>query len=267
MRELKFSALLLIFLFLTGWWVLLKTSPFNTDFNNQVFGATYGLVAFLGGLWGLSASRGWGGYRSMLGKALILFSMGLLAQEFGQLVYSYFIWFLRISVPYPSLGDVGYFGSIPCYIIGVVYLAKSIGINISLKTFWGKLQALIIPIILLLISYFFFLRGYEFDLGNPIRIFLDFGYPLGQAVYISITIVTYILQKDKLGGIMKSKVLLILLALSLQYVSDYTFLYQSSRGTWSVGGINDYMYLVSYFVMSLALIRLGAVAKDLKGKQ
>ena len=55
---------------------------------------------------------------------------------------------------------------------------------------------------------------------------------------------------------MKNKILFVLFALVIQFLCDYTFLYQSSKGIWQVGGVNDYMYLVAYFVMTLALINL-----------
>ena len=35
----------------------------------------------------------------------------------------------------------------------------------------------------------------------------------------------------------------------------YTFLYQASRGTWEANGLNDYMYLISYVLMSLAVLQ------------
>ena len=89
---------------------------------------------------------------------------------------------------------------------------------------------------MLAVGYFLFLQGYEFDWSDPLKVFLDFGYPFGQAIYVSIAILTYLLSRGILGGIMKGKILFILFALCMQFLSDYTFLYQSSKGTWSVGG-------------------------------
>src|SRR6185369_3281343 len=109
----------------------------------------------------------------------------------------------------------------------------------------------------LIASYMIFLQGYEFDWSNPLRVFLDFGYPLGQAFYVSLAILVFILSKNFLGGLMRPKVLLILLAIAVQYIADYNFLYQAYNETWVNGGYGDYIYLISYFLMTFALINLG----------
>ncbi len=108
---------------------------------------------------------------------------------------------------------------------------------------------------LLAYSYWVFLKGYEFDWSAPLKIFLEFGYPLGQAIYVSLAILTLFLTRGVLGGVMKNRVLFVLFALLMQYLADYTFLYQASQETWAAGGINDYMYLASYFIMALALLQ------------
>ena len=40
----------------------------------------------------------------------------------------------------------------------------------------------------------------------------------------------------------------------LQYFSDFIFLYQVSKGIWIAVGLNDFMYLCSYFTMAYGLI-------------
>ena len=86
--------------------------------------------------------------------------------------------------------------------------------------------------------------------------FLDFGYPLGQALYVSLALLTYLLSTKTLGGIMKNKVLLILFALAVQYAADYNFLSQAYAETWRNGGYGDAIYLLAYFLMALGLIQL-----------
>lgn len=256
---------ILLFLVLTSWWIYGLQNP--NFYQTRYFGdfpSIYGLMALWGAIWGVAIAKKWGGFSSIVGKALIMFSLGLFAQVFGQITYAYLSFYKNIEVPYPSIGDIGYFGSIPLYIYGVILLAQASAVKIKLQSLMSIIQAVIIPLIMLTIGYFLFLREYQFDWSNPIKIFLDFGYPLGQAIYISLTIVTYLLSRGILGGLMKNTVLFILFALSIQFFSDYTFLYQSNTGIWQVGGINDYMYLVSYFVMTLALMRFELVYKKLK---
>ncbi len=256
-----------IFLVLTVWWLIspsFQQSPDVRFFGD--FGSIYVIMALLGGIWGIRISEKWGGIKSIMGRATLMFSLGLFAQAFGQLVYAYYSFYKHISVPYPSLGDVGYFGSIPLYIYGVILLGQASGVKLGLRSFKNKIQAVIIPIAMLILSYTLFLQEYEFDWSNPVKIFLDFGYPLTQAIYVSLAMLTYLLSKNVLGGIMKNKIFFILIALGVQFLSDYTFLYQSIRGIWSVGGFNDYMYLISYFVMTLALLQLRLTALKLRGQ-
>lgn len=251
------------FVVTTVWWVALFLSGVQQTFYNYLFGATYGLMALWGGAWGLLIAKKWGGFSSVIGQAIIGLSLGLLAQEFGQVVFSFYNLFLGVEIPYPSLADVGFFGSIPLYIVGIYLLAKASGTRFSLRAAVSKLQVAIIPILMLTLSYIFFLRDYEFNVGDPLKIFLDFGYPMGQALYISIAILTYTLSRRLLGGIMRSKILFLVVAFVVQYLADYNFLFQSSRGTWVNGGYGDYVYLVAYFLMTLGLIQFKTVAERL----
>ena len=109
-----------------------------------------------------------------------------------------------------------------------------------------------------------FLKNYEFDWSNLLKVFLDFGYPLGQAFYVSLALLTFLLSKEFLGGLMKPKVLIILFALAVQYMADYNFLTQVNNGTWINGGYGDYIYLLAYFLMTIALINLGSVFEKIQ---
>lgn len=260
-KQWQAKVALFIFLVFSAWWVYLQFLPKETDLH-KIFGESYGILALVGATFGIIFSKRWGGLKTVLGKALIMFSIGLLAQEFGQIAYAYYIYYLHIDIPYPSIGDIGFFGTIPFYIYGAYLLAKASGVKISLGSFKNRLQAILIPIGMLFIGYFLFLRGYEFDFSNPVKIFLDFGYPLGQAVYISIGLLTYLLSRDILGGLMKNRILFFILAFGAQFLADYIFLYFQSQ--YYNGSFIDYMYLISYFLMTMALIHMESTFLKLK---
>jgi hypothetical protein len=199
-----------------------------------------------------------------MGRSILAFSVGLLLQSFGQSVYAYYALFGGVEVPYPSLGDVGFFGSIPCYIYGTYLLGRVTGVRVSMKRYTEKLSAIILPLVLLLSSYAMFLRGYDFSEVSLLTGVLDFGYPLGQALYVSLAILILILSKKSLGGLMKKPLQFLLLALFVQYAADYMFLYQISRDTWFAGGMNDVVYLLAYFIMTIALIRIYKAFESIK---
>lgn len=264
-REWQAQIAILLFILLSLWWYI-NGNIIGYD-SKRFFGdfpSIYGVMALWGAIWGILIAHKWGGLKSVMGKAILMFSLGLFAQEFGQLAYAYLSFFLNIEVPYPSIGDIGYFGSIPLYLYGVYLLAKASGIKFAFAKMTNVAIAIVIPLIMLSLSYFLFLQNYEFDWSMPLVIFLDFGYPMGQAIYISLALLTFLLSQRVLGGIMRDKIFFILFALLLQYASDYVFLFQAHNGTWSAGGVNDYMYLVSYLFMTLGILQLETTIKKLR---
>ena len=258
--QAKFAIGLLILL--TVWYFvspMLGTERYFGDFPS-----IYGVMALWGGFWGIVISRQWGFTKSIMGKAVLFFSLGLFAQEFGQIVYAYYSFFQHVEIPYPSIGDIGYFGSIPLYIYAVILLAQASGVRLGLKSVTNKILLVLIPVVMLGVGYFLFLQDYIVDWSDPVRVFLDFGYPLGQAIYIAIAILTYSLTRGVLGGVMKSKILFFLFALVVQFLADYVFLIQAYYGAWLAGGFNDYMYLLAYFFMTLAILQLKTVRDTLQ---
>ncbi len=236
----------------------------STKSDLKIWASVYQVVALFGGVVGIFVARKWGGYKSVIGKATLFFSLGLLMQVFGQSFDSYLNVIKNIEIPYPSVGDIGFFGSVVFYIIGAIYTLKSVGFQFSFKSLKGKLISIFIPLVLLICSYFFFLNGYTFDWSNPLKIFLDFGYPLGEAIYVSIAILAFLISFKYLGGIMKKPMLFLMFALVAQYSSEFTFLYQANAGTWYAGGVNDFMYFTSYFIMSLAILQLNSAFERIK---
>lgn len=244
-----------------AWWLVVRPQP-SGHYDKQLFAAGYGAMAAWGGLWGLLIARKWGFASSVMGRSLIMFALGLFAQEFGQLSYSYYIYYLKIDVPYPSWGDLGYFSSILFYIYGTWLLARASGIHFSLKSVSNKIQAILIPAALFVGSYVLLLKEKQFNFTSPLTVFLDFGYPFGEAIYVSLALLTYLLTRKLLGGIMRNKILFILLALLIQYSADFSFLLQVKQETWSAGELNDLVYLGAYTVMTLALMRFATLEKS-----
>lgn len=246
------------------WWLSFQRVVTDQGLAVQWFGTTYGLMALIGSIIGLLGVKKWGGFKTVLGKALTFFSLGLLAQEVGQLTYAYYIYGAKIQIPYPSWGDMAYFGSVLLYICAAFFLTKAVGAQYLLKSTNYKFIAVIVPGILLAVSYAVFLYRHEYDFSHPLTVFLDFGYPIGQAVYISIAITAYLLSRKMLGGVMKSGIVLIILALFIQYIADFTFVYQSSRGTYLAGKFDDFLYLLAYFALASAMVKFHTIHHSLK---
>lgn len=250
------------FFLLAAWWVY--SFFILGDYNNLIWGASYQVIAALGAVFGFIASFRWGGLQSALGRSIFFFALGLTFQVFGQSTFSYYNLVAEVDIPYPSIADIGYFGSIPLYIYATFLLLRVSGGVLGLKSYANKAIAVVLPLVMLGFSYYFFLNGYEFDWSAPLNVFLDFGYPLGQAIYVSLALLTYVLSKKYLGGTMKNSILTILFGLVVQYIADYNFLFQAYRETWVNGGYGDFLYLIAYLVMTFGLINLGHVFENIK---
>ena len=264
-HKILFWILALLFVSLSLWYFYIHNFDLSdTESARQAWASVYQVVALFGGIVGLSVSSKWGGYKSMMGKATLWLSLGLLLQTFGQSVNSYYNYFQHQSIPYPSIGDVGFMGSVFAYIFGAHFLIRTTGFKFSFKSTKGKLIAVGVPVLILGFSYFYFLKGYSFDWSNPVKILLDFGYPLGQAAYLSIACLAFLSCRSFLGGVMEKPLIYLMIALMFQYLSDFTFLYQANAGTWYVGGLNDFLYFISYLMMTLSLFIIGSTFDKIK---
>ncbi len=261
-HETTFKVSCLLFLVFSIWWIILHLFDASAT-QILIWADLYHVTALFGAIAGLVISKKWGGFKSMLGRAIFMFSIGLLCESFAQSAGSYLAWKLG-TVPYPSLSDVGAFGALIFYAVAVILLAKASGVHVSLRSYKGKLLAVIIPLLFLGASFAIFLRSYQFDWSQPLTTFLDIGYPLGEAFYVSMAILAYLLSRKVLGGVMKVPTLFFIAALISEYIADFLFLYDSHAGTYVVGAFNDLLFVVSYSLMAISLIQLGVVFKWIK---
>jgi len=254
----------LTFLGFVIWWLSFQHVVDKQGLSVQWFSGTYGILAFIGAIIGFCTAKKWGGFKTVLGKALMFFSLGLLAQEAGQLITAYYIYVSKIQIPYPSLGDIAYFASTLFYLSGAIFLTKAVGVKFSFRMARYKVIAPLVPVVLLSISYWLLLHHHQYNWHQPLTVFLDLGYPLGDACYISLAVVAYLLSRKMLGGIMRKGILVLIFALLLQYIADFTFLYQSNRGTYLSGKYDDLFYLIAYFVTTLAMVKFYSTYQSLR---
>ena len=166
----------IIILFIYGiilfWWLILQA---GTDAQQAyLFNWSYGIIGLLTAAYAIKLSFDkWGGYKSILGRGLIFLAGGLFGQWLGLQIWTYYNVIAKVEVPYPSLADFGYFALIPFYSLAAWMFAKASGAKFSLRTTNGKVFALFIPFIWLLISYLLFLKNVGIDWSDPIKTFLD----------------------------------------------------------------------------------------------
>lgn len=256
-RALRYSTI--FFGVMTLWWLYMYFTGIREGVQTTWFLLLYPLITAVGGMYGLVFAKKWGGFKSTFGSSIALFAFGLLAQTAGQYLYNYYQIYLGIDAPYPSIGDFFYFASVLLYIIAAYKLIKVSGFKLTIDSLGGKLKAIIIPALILFGSYWLLLRGYEFSEATPLIIFLDFGWLIGNALYVGIAILALLISKNILGGLMRAPIMLLIIALVAQFLADFVFSYQVSGEVVSYypGGPNDYLYFLGYFLMTYALFAIG----------
>lgn len=257
----KFSwVILAYYLFIVLWWFKIFFSGSRDLPENYWFNLSYGLIALTGSVHGLYLSyRIWGGHKSVIGRGIIFLSLGLLGEWFGNVAWGYGNIILKEALPYPGIADIGFFSIIPLYALASLNFAHAAGAKFSLQNINGKLLAIAIPLLMVSVAWYFFLKDIPFDLSNPIKLFLDYGYPGGEAITVSITLLTYQLTRKLLGGKMRAKVLFVILALIAQYVTDYSFLYSAGKSLYYNANFVDLMYATSLTLMTLCIISYRAI--------
>lgn len=253
----------IFFVIFTIWWIYIFLFSRNDQWGRSLFSCTYTVIAIWGGIIGLIIGKKWGGLQSLMGKSVSMFSIGLLFQSFGQIAYGYFmIFYAPYKFMYPSLGDIGYFGSIFFYIYGAFLILKSAKAKNTVILMFQKFTAIIIPLLLLTISYVFFLNGYKPDFSHPFTLFLDFAYPLSQSICLFLAILAFIYSTTLSTGLMKQRIRVIIFALVSQYIADYVFLFSLKKDITKPGDFVDYLYLFAYFIMTLAILQFRTIQGD-----
>lgn len=222
-----------------------------------IFAFLYGLIPLYGGIIGLQKSRKWGMFGSKMGKAVFFLSLGLFTWGFGELIWSYYNFFLNQDIPYPSLADASFILSWPLWGIGTFYLSHATGVKYGLKKISGRFQLVILPIIAAAISYYLLVvvaRGGSFTFeGGFAKVFFDLAYPIGDVVILTMAFLVYGLSFQYLGGRFKFPVLVLLSGFVVNYMADFGFSYTTTTGSFYNGSWVDLLFATAVFLLSFAI--------------
>ena len=245
------------YLLIIIWWVLLFFSGQKNTINNYSFVFVYGLLPFIGGIFGILEAKKWGLFSSTLGKALFFLSLGLITWSGGETIWSYYNLVLHIEIPYPSWADASFIASWPFWTLGVVYLSFATGVKFGLKKMHGKLLLFFIPIISILSSYYLLVtvarQGSLEIAGGPIKIFFDLAYPVWDVVILTLVLLVYGLSFKFLGGRFKWPVIIILIGFIINYLADFSFSYTTTIESYFNGNWVDLLFATAMFILSFGI--------------
>jgi hypothetical protein len=228
-----------------------------------IFGFAYSFIPLAGSLVGFNITRKWGFSKSSVGKAVFYLSLSLLLWAIGEFIWSYYNFFLNANVPYPSWADAAFILTYPLWAIGMIYFGIASGANLGLKKMSGKLLLVIVPILVLLLSWYVMVvlaRGGSITSGGDIiTVFFDIAYPVGDAIILTMAFLIFGLSFRYWGGQIKWPVIIIIIGFLVEYIADFGFSYTTAINTYYNGSWVDLL-----FATSLTILGLGVAMLDIK---
>lgn len=227
---IKYTFFSLIFTWLL--FNLITSSTIYADF----FALALALTALFGSVFTFNRSKEWGFSKSQVGLSLLFISLALLMWFFGQTFY-----FLD-SKTESKLHIYEFFFIFidPLYLLGIYYIAKSIGTFNYLKS---NFSLILLPILIFILNFLIVSYANKGD-------FLEILYNLNITdVYIfgSIVLATFVicilLFSKKLGGVYKKALHILLIGILFQYFGDNLFAFFESQDL--NGSFADLLFFVS----------------------
>jgi hypothetical protein len=259
--NIRNKTLTFIFVALLVWWVSIFLRHKSDTLENYLYSLTYGLIPLIWGIFGLRISRLWGGFKSVMGKSISFLSLGMVVWGVANLIYNgYYNIVVNIPVPYPSIADYIYVLCFPAWIIGIIYLSKASGMFLSLRKLKGKLLLLIIPLCAIAVSFyllFIVARGGALDTAGGIeKLIFDIAFPVGDVLILTFSLILYGLSFDYLGGHYKLPIIITLIGFGLAYITDFSYSYTTTVGTFFVANWVDLLYTVTFFFLAIGITSL-----------
>lgn len=235
-------------------WIGIQYSGLTDLTINLLYSFSNGFLATVAGFTGIMIARHWGGSNSAVGRAIVYISAGTISWGMGTLVWSFYNFVLKVEVPYPSLADLGYALAIPLWTLGVFYLSKATGARFSLRQRRGRMMIVLLPTLAAIVSYYFLYivaRQSSFIVeGGLLKILLDFYYPIGDWVILTVAFLVFGLSLQYLGGRFRAPVLIILFGFVCMFISDFSFSYTTTVETYYNGHLVDMLFTLAIFFIS-----------------
>ena len=205
------------------------------------------ITPLLGAIYSFYRFKEWGLYKSYMGISLLSIGLSLTMFFLGQSLY-----FLdSFLTPKLELYDFFFIFMDPLYLIGIYYIAKTIG---TFKYFHSNLSLIFLPILLLVINYL--IVGFLTN-NDVILLILNFDIN-GLFIFGSILLATFIICilifSNKLGGVFKKSLHLILVGILFQFAGDNVFKFLQNQD--SNGTLADLLFFVSLSLITYGVYKL-----------
>ncbi|HSX08897.1 MAG TPA: hypothetical protein VLF93_01980 [Candidatus Saccharimonadales bacterium] len=225
-----------------------------------IFALVEGLIPFIASFLGFRKAQHWGLFKSTMGMAVFLFSLGLFCWGLGELIWSYYNFFLDANVPYPSWADAGFIMSYPIWGAAIFILGRATGAKFGLRKMGGKILLVAVPIAIFVVSWYLLVQiargGSITSGGGPLKVFFDFAYPSFDVIMLTMAFLIYGLSFQYLGGRFKWPVVITLFGFFIEYFADFGFSYTTTVGTYYNGCLVDLLFATGMFILSFGITSL-----------
>jgi len=231
-----------------------------TDNPSNLYTNLYGIIPLIGGIYGLMVAKHWGGFKSKVGKAVTLLSLGLVTWGLGMVIWIYYNLILGVEIPYPSWADAAFILSWPLWGAGAAFLSIATGAKFGARQIRGRVMLFVIPIAVIAVSYYFLVtvarQGVVSAYEDGLKTFFDLAYPIGDVIILAVALLIIGLSYSYFGGIYKKAIFFILGAFVINYLADFTFSYTTSLETYYNGSLADVLFIITMTVLATGIAKL-----------
>lgn len=241
------------------YWTVLFVTGTKEGFHNIFYSFLFGLTPLIGGIVAALNGRVWGGLQTAMGRAVFFIGFGMFLWGGGEMVWSYYNFFLAEPAPYPSFADIGFAPSIYFYGLGAVFLSQVTGAKFGLRSKFAKWFVILVPIIMIPLSWYILVTvargGVLIPPGEtPLKIVLDIVYPLGSLIALSIAVIVSGLSFKYMGGKYRFSIISVFLGLLVMFIGDTHFSYATTVGTFHNANIGDLLLTTGTFLLTFGAL-------------
>jgi hypothetical protein len=235
----KFLLLVLITVFVVGGLVLEPSKGSPSILRYVLSACGQFLIIFVSAWIGINIAKSFT-LKSVLGKSILLISLGMLSWGIGALIWLYYNLASQTEVPYPSLADIGFLLMIPLSAYGLFLLLRNIKITIDAIS---MLKIVILPLLVFILTYRIFILGKLAENVSTLQKIFNILYPLGDAIFLSLTIVILSLIR---GGKLFKPIGIICFGFIIEAIADFSFSWTTSIGTYYSGNWVDILFAFGF---------------------
>ncbi len=252
------------FAILITWWCFIYLRQ-SRGAENYWFNLSIAIFGFLSGGACLGKFFRWRTKSPRFAYSILAFSLAVVFQSIGALVFSYYNFSNISEVPYPGVADI-FYGAFPLLaclgILLLLGLGRTVEDTVSFPT---MLLHTIIPFIVIAVGVSAFLVIVQVrplnlqSAASPTSFALDLYYNLGDSLILALSFFLLL----SLGAYRKigigNAVVFLVCGFTTVYLADFFFFYRFNQGLYFIADYPDVFYVSTLYFVSLGILLVNDV--------